>query len=105
MRHDAMLMVRADLLGRIENLAAVHGRSRRGWLVQEIDTIRHIAQSHGMEPLERLASMLESTLSYHGAGAIILSYIDLMRDAAGCEEVGPQVAETYMAALSLRMGA
>jgi hypothetical protein len=70
-----------------------------------VDRIRHLARSHGLDPVERLASMLESALAMNGHGPVVLSYLDLMRDAAGCEEVGPEVSTTYLAAASLRMGA
>lgn len=105
MKHDAMLMIRADVVNRIDALAAQRGHIRLSTMCEEVDHIRHIARSYGMEPLERLASMLESALALDGHGPIILSYLDMMRDAAECQDIGPQVSNTYMAAISLRVGA
>jgi len=105
MRHDAMLMIRTDLLNRIDAIAAQTGHVTLARLAQEVDHIRHVARAYGLEPLERLASTLETALAFDGHSAVILSYLDLMRDAAGCEEVGPEVSAAYLAALSLRVGA
>jgi len=105
MKHDAMSMIRTDVINRIDAIAAQRGHIRLANMCEEVDHIRHVARSYGMEPLERLASMLESALALDGHGPIVLSYLDMMRDAAACEEVGPHVSTAYMAAMSLRMGA
>lgn len=105
MKHDAMLMVRTDIMNRIDSIAAQCGHLKIAHLCEQVDAIRHTARAHGLEPVERLASTLESALALHGHGAVILSYLDLMRDAAECESVGPEVSSAYLAALSLRMGA
>lgn len=105
MKYDAMLMVRADIQNRIDGIAAQRGHLSLPRMCEEVDGIRHLARTFGLEPVERLASMLESALALDGHGPVILSYLDLMRDAAGCEEVGPEISSTYLAAMSLRMGA
>lgn len=105
MKFDGMLMVRTEILNRIDGLAAQRGHLSVPRICDEVDRIRHLARSHGLDPVERLASMLESALAMNGHGPVVLSYLDLMRDAAGCEEVGPEVSTTYLAAASLRMGA
>lgn len=105
MKHDAMLMIRADVIHRIDTIAAQRGNIRLSAMCEEVDHIRHLARSYGMEPLERLASMLESALALDGHGPIVMSYLDMMRDAAGCEDASPAASNAYMAAMSLRMGA
>ncbi len=105
MKYDAMLMIRTDILNRIDGIAAQRGHLSLARICEEIDQIRHIARSHGLEPVERIASMLESAIALDGHGPVILSYLDMMRDAAGCEDVGPEVSAAYLAVLSLRMGA
>ena len=87
MHHDAMNMVRSGLRAR-----------------EQIDIIRHDARAYGLEPLERIASTLESALARHGLGPVILSYLDIMRDAVECEDSSPEASTTYLAALSLRIG-
>lgn len=105
MQYDAMLMVRTDILNRIDAIAAQSSHFSLARLCEEVDHIRHLARAYGLQPVERLASTLESALAVGGHGPVIHSYLDLMRDAAGCERVGPEVSSAYLAALCLRMGA
>lgn len=105
MKYDAMLMIRTDILNRIDAIAAQRGHLSLSRICEEVDCIRHIARTYGLEPVERLASTLESALALDGHGPVVLSYLDMMRDAAGCEEAGPDVSVAYLAAVSLRMGA
>ena len=105
MKYDAMLMIRTDILNRIDGIAAQRGHLSLARVCEEVDGIRHLARSYGLETVERLASLLESALALDGHGPVILSYLDLMRDATGCEAVGPDVSDAYLAAMSLRMGA
>lgn len=104
MQHDAMTIVRSGLRSRIDAIAAGRGHITLSRICEEIDTIRHDARVHGLEPLERLASTLESALARHGMGPVILSYLDLMRDAVECEDSSPEASAAFLAALSLRMG-
>ncbi|CAN5431550.1 hypothetical protein BH10PSE12_BH10PSE12_37950 [soil metagenome] len=105
MKYDAMLMVRTDIVNRIDSLAAQRGHLSLARTCEEVDGIRHIARTYGLEPVERLASMLESALALDGHGPVVLSYLDLIRDAASCTAAGPDASAAYVAALSLRMGA
>lgn len=105
MPHDAMMIVRSDLARRIDAIAAASGHIRLSTLCEQVDAIRRIARIHALDAVESLASLLESAIAYHGHGPIILSYLDLMRDAAESEAQGPEVSAIYGAALSLRLGA
>ncbi|MGD9810627.1 MAG: hypothetical protein AB7U35_04720 [Sphingobium sp.] len=104
MQQDAMRVVRSGLRDRIDAIAAERGHISLSRICEQIDLIRHDARAHGLEPLERLASTLESALALHGFGPVILSYLDLMRDAADCEDCSPEASTAYLAALSLRIG-
>ncbi|PZU58274.1 MAG: hypothetical protein DI547_10780 [Sphingobium sp.] len=105
MKYDAMLMVRTEILNRVDSLAAQRGHLSLARTCEEVDRIRHIARTYGLEPVERLASMLESALALDGHGPVVLSYLDMIRDAAACEAKGPDVNAAYLAAMSVRMGA
>lgn len=105
MNKDAMVLVRSDLLNRIDAIASQSGHLRLAALCEQVDAIRHIARVYHLDPLEQMASTLESALAMDGHGAMILSYLDLMRDAVDCDMVGPQVSAAYLGAMSLRMGA
>lgn len=105
MPHDALLIVRSDLVRRIDDIATASGRISLAGLCEQIDAIRRTARIHGLEGVERLASLLETAIAYNGHGPVVLSYLDLMRDAAECAAHGPEACTTYAAAMSLRMGA
>ncbi|MCB2014887.1 MAG: hypothetical protein R3E11_12215 [Sphingobium sp.] len=104
MHHDAMGVVRSGLKNRIDTIAMQQGHISLSQICEQIDLIRHDARAYGMMPVERLASMLESALSQGGLGPVLLSYLDLMRDAVECEDNSPEASTAYLAALSLRIG-
>ncbi|PNP97050.1 hypothetical protein [Sphingobium sp. SA916] len=81
MRHDPMLAILADLLRRVDGLAGERGHISVVRLRDEIDRIRHIARAFHLDSVESLAGTLQSALSLQGAGPVIMSYLDLMRDA------------------------
>lgn len=105
MKHDAMLVVQSGLINRIDSLAARRDSISIKQLCDEVDSIRHDARVWGMEPVERMASMLESALAMgSGLGPVISSYLAMMRDAVRCDHPGPDETAVYLAALSLRLG-
>lgn len=85
MRHDPMLAILVDLLGRVDGLAGERGHVPVARLRDEIDRIRHIARAFHLDTVECLASTLQSALSLQGAGTVVMSYLDLMRDAIAAE--------------------
>ncbi|MEZ5656513.1 MAG: hypothetical protein R3E04_11660 [Sphingobium sp.] len=104
MHLQATSQVRSVLKERIDAIAAQRGTITLPRICEQIDMIRHDAHAHGLEPVARLASMLETTLAQHGLGPVVLSYLDLMRDACECEDCTPDASTAYLAALSVRMG-
>ncbi|WP_031298210.1 hypothetical protein [Sphingobium lactosutens] len=83
MRHDPMMAIQADLMRRVDSLAGERGHVSALRLHDEVDQIRHIARAFHLDEVEGLASTLESALSLHGLGPVVLSYLDRMRDAIG----------------------
>ncbi|WP_336968060.1 hypothetical protein [Sphingobium aromaticiconvertens] len=82
MRQDATLVIRADILRRIDALAAQRGHLSASRIHDEVDQIRHIARSFHFDAVEGLADTLQSVISVNGHGPTVLSYLDLMREAA-----------------------
>lgn len=105
MPQDAMMIVRNDLARRIDGIAAASGRISLATLCEQVDAIRRIARVHALDAVERLASLMETAIAYNGHGPVIMSYLDLMRDATESEAQGPEACTVYTAALSLRLGA
>lgn len=85
MRHDPMLAILADLMRRVDGLANQRGHLSVMRITDEVDQIRHTARAFGLDAVEELAGTLESALCLHGLGPVVLSYLDLMRDAIACE--------------------
>lgn len=105
MPHESMpAMIRGDLVRRIDGIAASAGKISLAVLCEQVDAIRRLAQRHRLDALDGLASMLEAATAYHGHGPIILSYLDLMRDAVdtGFEDAAAATVTTRaVAPLSL----
>lgn len=81
-----MATIRSDIVRRIDDVAAAAGRISLASLSEQLDAIRRLARQHHLGGVEDLAGMLETALAYHGHAAIILSYLDLMRDAVEHEQ-------------------
>lgn len=104
MRHDAMMVVRSGIMQRIDSIESHRSQLTLASLCEEIDTIRHDARIHGLDAVERMASMLESVMALGGMGPVVLSYLELMREALSCEDESPEASSAYLAMLALRMG-
>ena len=85
MRHDPMQTILSDLLGRVDSLAGQRGHLSVPRIHDEVDHIRHIARAFHIDTVEGLAATLESALSLHGLGPVVLSYLDFLRDAIAAE--------------------
>ena len=79
-KHDAKLAIQADLMRRIDALAAQRGHLSVPRIHDEVDQIRYMARAFHFDALESLADTLESALSVNGHGPVVLSYLDLMRE-------------------------
>lgn len=102
MKHDPLLMVRSDLLNRIELLQRECAVLTLARLCDQLDEIRGIARRYGMEPIERLASLLGSVVAYNGHRQIAITYLSLMHDAAEGESSDPHTVDVFLAAAALR---
>lgn len=68
----------------------------------EVDQIRHIARSFHFASVETLADTLQSVLSVNGHGPTVLSYLDLMRQAAGDLIVSDAIPAPHIVASPFR---
>lgn len=102
MRHDPALIVRGQLLGRIEALQAASTTLSRGALCEQLDDIRGFARRYGFDAVEGLASLLESVVAFNGHRQVALTYLSLMREAAEGDPASGESARVYLAAAVLR---
>lgn len=101
-RHDAALIIRSQLVGRIEALQAACVTLSLPRLCEQLDDLRGFARHNGFDAVEGLASLLESVVAYNGHRQVALTYFELMRDAAGDDSPGADSARVYLAAAALR---
>ncbi len=85
MRHDPISAILSDLLRRVDGLAGERGHVSVLRLHDEVDQIRHVARAFHLDEVEGLAGTLVSALSLHGLGPVVLTYLDLLRQAIGME--------------------
>ncbi|BAV65191.1 hypothetical protein SCLO_1021510 [Sphingobium cloacae] len=76
-----MQAILSDLLRRVDGVAGQRGHLSAPRFHDEVDQIRHIARAFHIDTVEGLAGTLESALSLHGLGPVVLSYLDFLRDA------------------------
>lgn len=76
-----MAKIVTDLMRRVERLGDMRGSLSGATLLDEIDEIQHLARRFGLDDVEGLAAMLASAVTLHGLGPILLSYLELMREA------------------------
>lgn len=92
MRQDMIGRILADLMRRVERLGDMRASLSSAALLDEIDEIAHRARRSGFHDVEGLAVMLATAVTLHGLGPILLSYLELMREAIAAHEAGREVA-------------
>ncbi|HEY0270778.1 MAG TPA: hypothetical protein VGC10_07300 [Sphingomonas sp.] len=102
-RGDGMQLVRADLVTRLDRLETA--LSARGPLVGRDDVagIVAIAAEHDLTCVRRLAEGLGVALARGGRGAAIGPWIERLRDALACDARDEQSADTWLAAVMVRL--
>jgi HPt (histidine-containing phosphotransfer) domain-containing protein len=96
--------IRADLHQRIAAIAANRASLNVRQLVETVDDIRSIAQSHGFGAVAGIAGRLESALAQDSAGATLLCYLDALDDAVTLEPVRQDMQQALLASVALRLG-
>ena len=96
--------VREDLHGRIAAIAQSSIMLNPLQLVENIDEIRCLAQTHGFAAVAGIAGQLESALGRDAASATLLCYLDALDDAVKLEPVRHGAQQALMASVALRLG-
>ncbi len=100
---EAMMQVRGGLCDRIDRIAHELPHLTLDQLCNGVDDIRRTALDHGLDPLAQLARGLETALADAGRGAMVLPWLDTMRDAVDCERLDAEAGAIYLAAINVRM--
>ena len=92
--------VRAELALRIAALeTAVVGVNQ---MASDLNQVRRIAMSAGLLPAVTVAHALESALARGERGPLIRGWLEILRDAVGCDHADPATCAAYAAACSVR---
>jgi hypothetical protein len=101
---DAMMLVRAELCEKLENLQALSRRLSTRDFTSNVDAIRSLAASYGLTPVVRLAEALERAIFEDGRDCPTALYLGRLRDAIGCERLDEQASQSILASISVRFG-
>lgn len=102
--HDAMLVVRADLCDRIDQLQQRTERLNVRELVQGIATIRSLAAAYGLVPMVALSDAFLRAILAQPRSCPAALYFERLRDAVGCTRLDDAASEALMASVSVRTG-
>lgn len=95
--------VQAELAARV---AGIGHRARTvsiATLASEVDAIRAAALAHGLYPAVAVTHAIEAALARGERGALVIGWLDILRDAVACERHDGPACETYLAACSVRL--
>ncbi|WBO23111.1 hypothetical protein [Sphingomonas abietis] len=100
---EGMMLVRADLCGRLDALE--QSLARRGSIGAsgQAAAMAGLAADFGLAPVQRLAEGLAVALDSGGRGAAIGPWIERLRDAIGCESVDDVAGTSWLASVWVRL--
>lgn len=91
--------VRADLALRI---AAMQPANAVHQLASDLNQVRRIALAAGLLPAVTVTHALESALARGERGPLINGWLDILREAIGCEHADAATCDAFAAACSVR---
>ena len=103
-KQDGMMVVRADLVDRLDRLQQAAGRMTVRDLMQGLHTIRTLAAAYGLVPVVTLADAFARAIQAQPRGCPASLYFDRLRDAVGCEPADAAASEALLASVSIRFG-
>jgi len=100
---DAMMVVRAELSDRLEQLRRHAAGPDFG---RSLEGIRLLAGAYGLTPVARLAEALQrATAEERPGGCPVALYVERLRDAIGCERLDEEASQAMLASVTVRLGA
>jgi hypothetical protein len=104
---DAMMVVRAELCGRLESLQKLSRRVSARDFTERVESLRRLAAAYGMLPVVRLAEALERAVGEAGErgrrDCPTELYLARLQDAIGCERLDEAASEAILASVSVRL--
>jgi hypothetical protein len=102
---DGMMVVRAELVDRLEALQQAMARASVRDLSQRIGAIRTMAAAYGMIPVVCLCEAFDRAVRAQPRGCPAGLYLERLRDAIGCEGQAEEASEALLASISIRLRA
>ena len=102
---DGMMVVRAELCERLEQLQRAAARLTIREFVSQIATIRTLALAYGLLPVAAVADALTRAIAAEPRGCPAGLYFDRLRDAIGCDRMDEAAEQAMLASVSIRFGA
>ena len=99
------MVVRAELCDRLDTLRNAGSRIEVRDLVRGLSSIRTMAAAYGMSPVVALAEAFERAVRSQPRGCPAGLYFDRLRDAIGCERRDESASQSFLASVSVRLGA
>ena len=100
---DGMIVVRADLCDRLDQLQRAAARLTVREFMSQIGALRTLA--HGLLPVAAVADALSRAIAAEPRGCPAGLYFDRLRDAIGCERLDAAAEQALLASVSIRLGA
>jgi hypothetical protein len=100
---DGMLVVRADLCDRLDQLQLAAERMTVREMMQGIANIRTLAAAYGLLPVVMLADVFERAIQAQPRGCPAGLYFERLRDAVGCAPTDAAAQEALLASVSIRL--
>ncbi|HEX8384515.1 MAG TPA: hypothetical protein VF592_14215 [Sphingomonas sp.] len=94
--------VRAELNRRIAAIDDRAARSHARDLAGDLDQVRAIAHRAGLHPAVTVAHLLGGALSRGEHGPLVHGWLEMLRDAVGCDRSDPAACDAFAAACTVR---
>jgi hypothetical protein len=104
-QQDGIMLVRAELVDRLDTLQKAAGKMAVRDFLQGLATIRTLAAAYGLIPVVCLAEALERAVRTQPRGCPAGLYFDRLRDAIGCDRIDAAAGEAMLASISVRLRA
>ena len=95
--------VQSELAARVASIGRSAPHASTATLATEIDAVRAAALAHGLYPAVAVTHAIEAALARGERGALVLGWLDILRDAVSCNRHDRHACETYAAACSVRL--
>lgn len=100
---SAMAIAQAELAARVALVGMRASVATTAALAAEVDAIRAAALDYGLYPAVAVTHAIDAALARGERGALVLGWIEVLRDAVSSDRQDRGACESYVAACSVRL--